>query len=59
MENAISEIDSLKNIAKNAILSLTEEELKLVIMILEKEKEGTSEINLGKYTDDFQSCFCG
>lgn len=59
MENAISEIDSLKNIAKNAILSLTEEELKLVIMILEKEKEGTSEINLGKYTDDIQSCFCG
>lgn len=59
MENAISEIDSLKNIAKNAILSLTEEELKLVIMILEKEKEGTNEINLGKYTDDFQSRFCG
>ena len=39
MENAISEIESLKNLAKNAILSLTEEELEMVIKILLEEKE--------------------
>lgn len=41
MENAISEIDSLKTFAKNAILSLTEEELVLVIKILQEEKEAS------------------
>lgn len=41
MENAISEIESLKNLAKNAILSLTEEELEMVIKILLEEKEAS------------------
>ena len=39
MENAISDIKSLKIFAKNAILSLTEEELEMVIKILLEEKE--------------------
>lgn len=43
MENAISEIESLKNLAKNAILSLTEEELEMVIKILLEEKEASNE----------------
>ena len=39
MENAISDIKSLKIFAKNAILSLTEEELEMVMKILLEEKE--------------------
>lgn len=41
MDNAISENDLLKNLAKNAILSLTEEEMKLVIIILLGETEAS------------------
>lgn len=40
MENAISESESLKILAKNAILSLTEEELEMVIAILTKTEGG-------------------
>ena len=43
IENAISDIESLKILAKNAILSLTEEELKMVIKILLEEKEASNE----------------
>lgn len=43
MENAISDTESLKNIAKNAILSLTEEELEMVVNILLEEKEASNE----------------
>ena len=39
--NAISDLEELKNIAKNAILSLTEEEVKLVLALLAAEKEKT------------------
>ena len=41
MENAISDIESLKILAKNAILSLTKEELEMVIKILLEEKEAS------------------
>ena len=41
MENAISDIELLKTLAKNAILSLTEEELEMVIKILLEEKEAS------------------
>ena len=43
MENAISDIESLKILAKNAILSLTKEELEMVIKILLEEKEASNE----------------
>lgn len=37
-KNAMNDLEKLRNLAKNAILSLTEEEMKIVISILLLEK---------------------
>lgn len=38
--NTMNELEALKNLVKDAILSLTEEEIQLVIAMLAAEKEG-------------------